>query len=114
MKSIALLLCAACAAAPTTARCQPAKAASGADPAASEAAPPHLPAVDLNSADAATLRTLEGINAARAQAIIAGRPYENIDALVGQMILPQAVFQKIKGRLTVKAAPAKAAPAKPN
>ncbi len=114
MTPTALMLCAASAAAPASAWCTPPIALSAADPAASDTVHLHLPAVDLNSADAATLRTLDGINAARTQAIIAGRPYANIDELVGQMILPQAVYQKIKGRLTVEPpAPEKTQPAPP-
>ena len=35
---------------------------------------PSLP-IDINSADSATLQTLDGVSAARAEAIIAGRPW---------------------------------------
>ena len=77
-------------------------AASAASAAASGAAQPKPAPVDINTnADPAKLRALDAeMTEARAQAIIKGRPYGNIDELVGQRILPQRLFDRIKGQLT--------------
>ncbi len=73
--------------------------AGSASPAAS--GPSKKPAlIDINTASEADLRTLPGITAARAQAIVVGRPYAKPDELVGQRILPDAVYGKIKVQLT--------------
>ena len=77
-------------------------AASAASAAASGPVKPKPAPVDINTnTDPAKLRALDNeLTAARAQAIIAGRPYGNIDELVGQKVLPQRLFDRIKGHLT--------------
>jgi DNA uptake protein ComE-like DNA-binding protein len=59
-------------------------------------------AVDLNSAGEEQLRTLPGIGPARAQAIIAGRPYAGKDDLVKRNILPKNVYDGIRDRIIAK------------
>lgn len=58
--------------------------------------------VDINSAGEDQLRTLPGIGPARAQAIIAGRPYRDRDDLVKRSILPENIYDGIKDRIIVK------------
>ena len=67
--------------------------------------------IDLNAASEDDLNSLPGIGATRAKAIIAGRPYAQIDDLVSKGIVSQSVFDKIKGNVTVSAAAAKPAAA---
>jgi DNA uptake protein ComE-like DNA-binding protein len=59
-------------------------------------------AVDLNSASEEQLRTLPGVGPARAQAIVAGRPYAGKDDLVKRNILPKNVYDGIKDRIIAK------------
>ena len=42
----------------------------------------------INSASKEELETLWGVGEARAEAIIAGRPYSNIDELITRKIIP--------------------------
>jgi DNA uptake protein ComE-like DNA-binding protein len=74
--------------------------------AASATVKPKPAPVDINTTtDPAKLRALDNeLTAARAQAIIDGRPYGNIDELVGQKILPQKLFDRIKRHLTASKA----------
>lgn len=58
--------------------------------------------VDLNSASEEQLRTLPGVGPARAQAIIAGRPFAGKDDLVKRNILPKNVYDGIKERIIAK------------
>ena len=80
---------------------KPASAAAASAAASGPVKPKPAP-VDINTnADPAKLRALDAeMTEARAQAIIKGRPYGNIDELVGQRILPQRLFDRIKGQLT--------------
>ncbi len=55
--------------------------------------------IDINSASAEQLRTLEGIGEARAAAIIKGRPYHGKNELVDKKIIPEGVYDKIKDRI---------------
>lgn len=58
--------------------------------------------LDINSAGEDQLRTLPGIGPARAQAIIAGRPYAGKDDLVKRNILPKNVYDGVKDRIVAK------------
>ncbi|MFH1840981.1 MAG: ComEA family DNA-binding protein [Candidatus Shapirobacteria bacterium] len=57
--------------------------------------------IDINTASAGELDTLSGIGPARAQAIIANRPYASIEEVVTKAKVPQSVFDKIKGNISV-------------
>ena len=69
-----------------------------------EAAPAGL--IDVNSADAATLKTIPGIGDAYAAKIVAGRPYKGKDDIVKAGV-PQATYDKIKDKIIAKQAAAK-------
>lgn len=58
--------------------------------------------IDINSASADTLQTLKGIGPARAEAIIAGRPYSGKDDLVRRKIVPQSVYDEIKEEIVAR------------
>jgi DNA uptake protein ComE-like DNA-binding protein len=65
-----------------------------------------LPAVaeatlDLNSATAAELQSLPGVNENRAAAIVAARPYERVTELVARDVMPKSAFDRIKSRIVV-------------
>jgi DNA uptake protein ComE-like DNA-binding protein len=81
-------------AAPKPAASSPAKAAA---PAASPAA--HATPIDINSATKDELDGLPQIGAARAEAIIKGRPYRAKSDLVEKKIVPQNVYNGIKDRI---------------
>lgn len=55
--------------------------------------------ISINTATEKELQTLTGIGAARAAAIVAERPYTNIDQLVGRQVLSQALFDDIAPEL---------------
>jgi competence protein ComEA len=57
--------------------------------------------ININSASAAELDTLPGVGPARAQAIIANRPYGSIDELLSKAKIPASVFEKIKEQIAV-------------
>ena len=58
--------------------------------------PASLARIDINRAPAQLLQRLHGIDAARAQAIIAGRPYRRTEELVDKGIIPADVFEGLK------------------
>jgi len=62
---------------------------------------PFTDTVNINTADAATLDKLYGIGKSRAASIIKNRPYKAADELVSKKVLPQSVFDKIKGQLAI-------------
>ena len=78
-----------------TATAAPAKAA----PADAKKAPEMM---DINSATAKQLATLDGIGEARSAAIVKGRPYNGKDDLVNKKILTQDVYDKIKDKIIAK------------
>ena len=73
-----------------TATAAPAKAAPAAAP------------MDINSATAKQLATLDGIGDVRSAAIVKGRPYKAKDELVEKKIIPQDVYDKIKDKIIAK------------
>jgi len=66
------------------------------------AAPAAAGMVDLNSADAATLKTIPGIGDAYAAKIIANRPYKGKDEIVKRAGVPPGVYDKIKDKIIAK------------
>jgi DNA uptake protein ComE-like DNA-binding protein len=57
------------------------------------------PLVDINSAPTDALTLLKGVGPGRAAAIIKGRPYESGLDLRNREIVPEAVYEAIKGRI---------------
>jgi len=60
--------------------------------------------IDINTATAEQLQTLDGIGDARAAAIIKGRPYTKKDQIVSKAGVPQATYDKIKDKIIAKQA----------
>ncbi|HET7679742.1 MAG TPA: helix-hairpin-helix domain-containing protein [Xanthobacteraceae bacterium] len=58
--------------------------------------------IDINTASKEQLEPLKGIGPARAEAIIKGRPYKGKDELVEKKIVPQSVYDDIKGQIIAK------------
>jgi competence protein ComEA len=77
-----------------------AKPTASSQPVKAKAAP--LKAVDINSASKAELKTLPGIDDARADKIIAGRPYLSKGFLVTRNIIPAGVYETIKRQIIAK------------
>ena len=92
-----------------------AAAAQGTRPApAAPANPPGPPPIDLNSASRDELMTLDGIGEVRADAIIRARPFKAKTELVERRLIPEALYDKINARVTVRqATPPAPAPAQP-
>jgi competence protein ComEA len=65
--------------------------------------------MDINSATAKQLATLDGIGDVRSKAIVKGRPYNGKDDLVNKKIIPQDVYDKIKDKIIAKQKAAKKA-----
>lgn len=78
-----------------TATAAPAKAV----PADAKKAPDLM---DINTATAKQLATLDGIGEARSAAIVKGRPYNGKDDLVNKKVLTQDVYDKIKDKIIAK------------
>jgi DNA uptake protein ComE-like DNA-binding protein len=73
-----------------------------AKPAGSMGATAKTEPLDINSASKDDLDKLPGIGAARADAIIKGRPYKGKDDLVNKKIIPQNVYDGIKDKIIAK------------
>jgi len=58
--------------------------------------------VDINSASAQELDKLPGIGPARAEAIIANRPYKGKDDLAQRKIVPKNVYNQIKDKIVAR------------
>ena len=71
-----------------------------ADSAANKGAKPAQ--IDINTATAEQLQTLEGIADARAAAIIKNRPYTNKAQIVSKAGIPQATYDAIKDKIIAK------------
>lgn len=59
----------------------------------------HTGQVDINTATEGQLRAISGVGSVYAQRIIAGRPYSTKNQLVSKGVLPQGVYDKIKGQI---------------
>ncbi len=82
---------------------QPASPPAVSAPATATAGKTPAPALlDINSASAADLDALPGIGAARADAIVKGRPYKGKDELYQKNIVPKGVYDKIKDKIIAK------------
>jgi competence protein ComEA len=57
--------------------------------------------ININTASVSELDGLEGIGEARAQAIVANRPYSKIEELVSKAKIPQSVYEKISSSISV-------------
>lgn len=55
--------------------------------------------LNLNAAKAAEFERLPGVDAARARAIIKGRPYRSKEELLTKKILPEAVYEEMKSNV---------------
>ncbi len=55
--------------------------------------------VDINTASADQLKAVKGIGDVYAKRIIANRPYSSKDQLVSKGVLPQGVYDKVKGQV---------------
>ncbi len=77
------------------------KASSGPQASSSSSAQP----VDINRADANLLRSLPGIGATRAQAIVTSRqkdgPFKSSEDLLRRRILPQSAYDQVKDLIAV-------------
>jgi len=58
--------------------------------------------IDINSADAATLKSIPGVGDAYSAKIIANRPYKGKDEIVKKAGVPQGVYDKIKDKIIAK------------
>jgi len=63
--------------------------------------------IDVNSATAEELTKLPGVGPARAQAIIANRPYNGKDDLTNRKILPPNIYAQIKDKIIARQGPTK-------
>jgi competence protein ComEA len=74
--------------------------------AAAQTRPAPAPAqLDLNSASRDDLMTLDGIGEVRAEAIIRARPFKAKTELVERRLIPEALYEKIADKVTVRALP---------
>jgi len=64
--------------------------------------PPTALKVNLNRASLQELDALWGIGPARAQAIVAGRPYQRVEELLERRIVPSNVFKSIRDQVAIE------------
>lgn len=104
-------LCAGAAANPAGGLQHPPLGSGGAAPLTLPAPPrdPKLKPVDVNNASRAELMKLPGIGAAEADRIVKGRPYLSKASLVSQQVLPEALYDGLRGRIVVGPVKGKAA-----
>lgn len=57
--------------------------------------------VSINASSQSELEALSGIGPATAKKIISGRPYTSLEALVSKKAMGQALFEKLKDKLTL-------------
>lgn len=57
--------------------------------------------ININTAGSRELEALPGVGPVTAEKIIAGRPYGNIEELIGKKIVSQKIFDQIKGQISV-------------
>lgn len=55
--------------------------------------------LNINKASAAQLAKLPGVTDSHAKAIVKGRPYRSKEDLVAKKVLPQALYDEIKGNV---------------
>lgn len=82
--------------APATTPAKPAVTAPVTAPAVTMPAKPAAALIDINSASLTDLQTLKGVGAARAEAIVKGRPFKGKDELLSRKIVPENVYNDIK------------------
>lgn len=58
--------------------------------------------VDINRASTEDLKTLPGVDEARAEKIIAGRPYDDTSDLVKKHVVSGSEYDRIAGQITVR------------
>ena len=71
----------------------------------SRANPPASTLVDINSASRDDLMSLDGIGEVRADAIIRARPFRAKTELVERRLIPEALYDKIADKVTVRPVP---------
>jgi len=69
--------------------------------------------LDLNTASRDDLMTLDGIGEVRAEAIIRARPFRAKTELVERRLIPEALYDKIADKVTVRTPPPPARPPTP-
>ena len=60
--------------------------------------------LDINTASPDQLKAIRGLSEAQAKKIIEGRPYKRRNELVSKKILPQEIYDKIKGQISARSA----------
>ncbi|MBX9759861.1 MAG: helix-hairpin-helix domain-containing protein [Beijerinckiaceae bacterium] len=71
-------------------------------PAATTPVKPAVALIDINSASLTDLQTLKGVGAARAEAIVKGRPFKGKDELLEKKIVPANVYADIKDHIVAR------------
>src|SRR4051794_18323976 len=86
----------------TTSPAPAAPATKPAAPAATTAAPSQGALIDINTASKDQLDALPQIGAARAEAIIKGRPYKAKTELLDRRIIPENAYKAIRHKIVAK------------